>query len=194
MRSFARGFTLIELLVVISIIGILATIVLTSLNSARQKAKTSTASSQLEQIQTAFQIFYETYGDYPPIQPVGRDFCNWCTVSNNTYYANYPGINDPHYLQQYDMDTVTGQPYAWTTVTTQLQQYGLISPSENITVDPWGNPYVYDKNYQIQGGCTGWSPICSMGPNAAIDTNNCQPWPATPVTGGDDICVFLPND
>jgi prepilin-type N-terminal cleavage/methylation domain-containing protein len=59
-----RAFTLIELLVVIAIIGILSSVVLASLNSARNKAKDSAIKSDLAQIRTAAEVEYDTLGSY----------------------------------------------------------------------------------------------------------------------------------
>ncbi|MBU2220023.1 prepilin-type N-terminal cleavage/methylation domain-containing protein, partial [Patescibacteria group bacterium] len=63
--SPSKGFTLIELLVVIAIIGILATIVMVSLNTARAKARDARRISDVRQIQLALQMHYDSVGSYP---------------------------------------------------------------------------------------------------------------------------------
>lgn len=52
----SRGFTLIELLVVIAIIGILSSVVLASLSSARNKGKDAAVKSALGSIRTQMEI------------------------------------------------------------------------------------------------------------------------------------------
>jgi len=54
-----RGFTLIELLVVIAIIGILASVVLASLNSARDKGSTAAIKANLNNARAAAELYYD---------------------------------------------------------------------------------------------------------------------------------------
>jgi prepilin-type N-terminal cleavage/methylation domain-containing protein len=65
-KNHQRGFTLIELLVVIAIIGILASIVLASLDSARKKGRDARRIADIKQLQLALELYYDANGVFPP--------------------------------------------------------------------------------------------------------------------------------
>ncbi|PIR85247.1 hypothetical protein COU15_01765 [Candidatus Kaiserbacteria bacterium CG10_big_fil_rev_8_21_14_0_10_45_20] len=60
-----RGFTLIELLVVIAIIGVLSSVVLASLSSARTKARDAKRLSDMQQMRTALELYHISFSMYP---------------------------------------------------------------------------------------------------------------------------------
>jgi type II secretion system protein G len=64
-KKGTQGFTLIELLVVIAIIGILSSVVLASLNSARQKSRDARRISDIKQIQLALELYFDSNANYP---------------------------------------------------------------------------------------------------------------------------------
>ena len=70
-KSTKRGFTLIELLVVIAIIGILSSVVLASLSTARQKSRDAKRISDVGQIQLALELYFDANQSYPSTTPSG---------------------------------------------------------------------------------------------------------------------------
>lgn len=63
MNRLNRGFTLIELLVVIAIIGILSSVVLASLNTARNKGADAAVKSNLNNVRAQAELYYDGNGN-----------------------------------------------------------------------------------------------------------------------------------
>ena len=98
-----KGFTLIELLVVIAIIGLLSSVVLASLSTAREKSRDARRLSDIGQFQTALELYAdENNGSYPltaagldqlvtdgfmpsrPTDPQGNDY-TYTSADGSTY-------------------------------------------------------------------------------------------------------------
>lgn len=65
MKQKQQGFTLIELLVVIAIIGLLASVVLLALNSARARSRDAKRLADVRQMSSAIELYVNDFGTYP---------------------------------------------------------------------------------------------------------------------------------
>jgi type II secretion system protein G len=120
----SKGFTLIELLVVIAIIGILATIVLVSLNSARAKARDTRRIGDLRQVALALEMYYDDNQStgYPAV--TGCTAANWGTMST--------AIEAGGYMTKVPLDPTGSGNYVYMYGGT-TSDYALRSVLENIS-------------------------------------------------------------
>ncbi len=153
-----KGFTLIELLVVVAIIGLLSTLAVVAVSSAREKAKTARVQGDLKQLRTAIQMLENDTGKWP-------NGCASGQTANPEVYLDtqQAGIN------QQPVAGDQGDGCVWTA-------YDLINwsgPYINTTniQDPWGNSYVFDPDYRAYENCAELAEepnavvIFSFGPN-----------------------------
>jgi prepilin-type N-terminal cleavage/methylation domain-containing protein len=106
----SRGFTLIELLVVIAIIGILSSVVLASLNTARLRGADGSIKSSLSNARSQAELFYDTTG-------AGTTYDGVCTAGTNNISAQLVGAAK-NLLSSATTATIGGdtQPFVYSNV------------------------------------------------------------------------------
>jgi prepilin-type N-terminal cleavage/methylation domain-containing protein len=124
-KNFTKGFTLIELLVVIAIIGILASIVLVSLNSARGKGRDANRVASLQEIAKAIQV--NDSDPAPVITGCAAGNITSCTTTSTTTLNTY---GDPSVGLTGTACAATG-PYSATC------QYRISGGGTAITTQNW---------------------------------------------------------
>lgn len=109
------GFTLIELLVVIAIIGILSSVVLTSLSSARDKAKMARRVADARQVKTALESYaIANNGAYPSSSNGWNSQCTtWGGLSNANVIPGLTPTYMPTLPQDPDSSGVTNCCYVY---------------------------------------------------------------------------------
>jgi prepilin-type N-terminal cleavage/methylation domain-containing protein len=108
-KKHTNAFTLIELLVVIAIIGVLASVVLSALNTARAKARDAKRLQQIKQVQIALEMYKDAKGAYPESRDCSYTFD---TEKNNGFI---PLLQTEGFLSSEITDPgnhTTSDPYA----------------------------------------------------------------------------------
>lgn len=103
-KKWSKGFTLIELLVVIAIIGVLASIVLASLNNARRKSRDARRITDIKQIQLALELYLDGFGagQYPTA--AGGTCGNPPVIANATESEGLQALAIQGYIPQIPRD------------------------------------------------------------------------------------------
>lgn len=150
----AKGFTLVELLVVIAIIGLLSTLAVVALGSARSKARDARRISDIKQVQTSLELFFADAGVYPVENPTAitlgtagatdilteSGFENGSSPTGTTIYMGQVPTNFTSPASIADYEYVTDAAGTDYTITFQLEGdvSGLLGTPATVEATPAG--------------------------------------------------------
>ncbi len=183
--KLSRGFTLIELLVVVSIIGMLASVVLVSLQGARNKAKDAKIILEIRELTKAMELYRLDNNGYPAdgwwhatalACPIAAQNGNHLISEANMFDANFTS----KYISKIPTELVTCGIHYLGMRTTDFETTPLTCDDGTNTINPDGGPTGDRYHYVF-----------------VVDLiNTYSPSPSLPKTttwGGNRYCILGPK-
>lgn len=148
-RRASHGFTLLEILVVIVIIGILSTIGLRTFASSQLKGRDSRRKSDLHNISSALEAYYNDKGQYPAAgnglilgcESNAAEACTWGEIWQEDF--NTTGVQNTVYMVELPADPSVGLEYFYVSAVPN-KSYRLYARLENVqdgTINAVGSGY-----------------------------------------------------
>ncbi len=184
MKRTQKGFTLIELLVVISIIGLLSSVVLASLSTARIKAANAATTSQIREYQKALALFYADNGRYPITGTPGSVVClgpngTTCVVANVTVTNTIASMGELATLEKLNPNLAKKENHI-------LPIAYAANLSTYIPITAVKTPQVIISGQAFSGGYY----MCASGDSQCKDSNVYWPNQSTTVSGSTNGTIY----
>ena len=135
---------------------LLASIVLVSLNSARNKAKYAKVQAELQEFVKAATIAQGETGKV--LGQITGSYCSGCQCPGWTGAGDIRNISD-----------TSSCAVRWYSDLAAIQSASGVGGLTQMKRDPWGSPYVLDEN-ELEGGACNHDSIESAGPDGDIGT------------------------
>ena len=162
--SANRAFTLIEILVVIAVIGILAAILVPSLNSALESAKATKDLNNLRQIGTLMQTYLN---DKDQVLPATTTWVG--TTATPVLYPKYVGsrrVFQSPFDKRTPLETDLGAPVSYSVNANIYAKLGA-NPSMLQVASPVAN-FFMAPTYTDSGGTRTWSGTATSAPDLPV--------------------------
>lgn len=134
-NNVKRGFTLIELLVVISIISLLSSIVMTSLNGARAKARDTKRIGDLRAVSTALSLYRNEYGTFC-VANAGAGGRGWLNYPYSSPYGVAQQLVNLGYLSSVPVDPTQTSVTSGYMIYCTVDDFSLYATLERASVMP----------------------------------------------------------
>lgn len=146
-----KGFTLIELLVVVANIGIISSVILVGINSARRTVNVHLTGMQQRELSKAIELYYDDMGFYPPDVNRGWD----PGFVQSMPWNPDAGTSDPPVGSFATAGTDCSHcPYGWQTIISNKWKGPYLPVWPNKTAWKGKYDYNYWNTSRDRSGCT----------------------------------------